>query len=155
MPRAQWRRTVVEREITLEVPGLPPLKNEAISLFSKVHGQHDAVRLLLQQTRAALPPDGRTPFGEAQRLGLEVVIESPEESLPGDATNYLGGIADVLEDNAAREKQRPGALGHLGDLRAVALYPNDRQIREVRYRHLPGETQRYTVRVWALPDEGR
>jgi len=140
----------VDHEIKFEVPGLPPLKNEAISLFSKDHGQREAVHLLLQRARGSLTPDGRAPFGEAAGLGLEVVIESPEERLPGDATNYLGGIADVLEDKAARERQRPGALGHLGDLAAVALYPNDRQIREVRYRHRRGEVPRYTVRVWAL-----
>jgi len=145
----------VDREIAFEVPGLPPLKNEATSLFSKDHGYFEAVCLLLQRARAALPLGGRMPFGNADGLGLEVVIESAEDNLRGDATNYLGGIADVLEDKAQRERLRPGSLDHLGDLRAVALYPNDRQIREIRYRYRRGEAQRYTVRVWALPAEAR
>jgi len=145
----------VEREITVEVPGLPPLKSEATSQFSEKHGHPGRVRLLLDRARAALAEGAGAPFGERDHLGLDVAIESPEETLPGDATNYLGGIADVLENKAAREKQRPGSLDYLGDLAKVALYPNDRQIREVIYRHRPGESQRYTVRVWALPDEVR
>jgi hypothetical protein len=46
----------------------------------------------------------------------------------GDTTNYLGGIADVLEDKSYR-----GSLGHLGELRRVSVYRNDRQIKQVTY----------------------
>ncbi len=63
---------------------------------------------------------------------------------PSDATNYLGGVADVLEAKGHR-----GRLDHLGPLAAVALYDNDRQIREVHFRHEPG-AEGYVVRLWAL-----
>jgi hypothetical protein len=36
--------------------------------------------------------------------------------VPSDATSYLGGIGDVLE-----EKSRLGALDHLGGLAAAAV----------------------------------
>jgi hypothetical protein len=66
-------------------------------------------------------------------------------SILSDATNYLGGIADVLEVKAQR-----GALPHLNELQTVALYENDRQIHEVRYRQEPAMVPRYRVRIWPL-----
>jgi hypothetical protein len=63
-----------------------------------------------------------------------------------DATNYLGGIADVLEEKG----HRTGQLDHLGDLTAVALYDNDRQIEDVRYRWEEAPDPSYTVRLWSL-----
>ena len=64
-------------------------------------------------------------------IGLDVVIRAPVGMDPWDATNYLGGIGDVLEDKSRRTQV---SLAHLGDLVTVALYRNDRQIREVHYR---------------------
>jgi hypothetical protein len=84
------------------------------------------------------------PFGR-ERLGLELVVVAPSQP-PSDATNYLGGVADVLE-----AKGRRGALEHLRELAAVALYENDRQIEDVYYLRV-GEPTGYTVRIWALDD---
>ena len=64
---------------------------------------------------------------------------------PSDATNYLGGVGDVLEAKGHR-----GALEHLSDLASLALYTNDHQIQEVHYRYERGLGPRYTVRIWAL-----
>lgn len=79
-------------------------------------------------------------------IGLEAVVRAPEGQDPWDATDYLGGIGDVLEDKS----RRGAAVDHLGDLLSVALYRNDRQIREVHYRQEPAAHAHYLVRVWIL-----
>ena len=61
-----------------------------------------------------------------------------------DATNYLGGIGDVLEDKSRRSA---GDIAHLGDLVDVALYRNDNLIREVQYRLKLATEASYSVRV--------
>jgi hypothetical protein len=147
----------MDREIAFEVPGLPPLKNEARSLFSKTRGlsKRGEIVILLERARARLAAVGTPRFQADERLGLEVTIVSRKGPPPGDATNYLGGIADVLEDKGRREKQKPGALEHLGDLRTVSVYPDDSQFRVVRYTHRVGAEDKYIVRVWALPAASR
>ena len=79
--------------------------------------------------------------GESQ-FGL---MKAPDSAPPSDATNYLGGVGDVLE-----AKTRRGVLEHLGDLTQVALYENDRQIQGVHYHYERGEPARYTGRIWPL-----
>ena len=86
----------------------------------------------------------RSPVFGGDAVGFELVVFSPAEP-PSDATNYLGGVGDVLE-----AKDRRGALPHLGKLVAVALYVNDRQIHEVLYRWERGSATRYSVRFWRL-----
>ncbi|MCW3050298.1 MAG: hypothetical protein JWO74_4582 [Solirubrobacterales bacterium] len=79
-------------------------------------------------------------FGD-RLVALEVVLRCPGDP-PSDATNYLGGITDVLEAKTHR-----GTLDHLGDLAGVALYDNDRQVRELAFRHEDPRPARYTVRL--------
>ncbi len=83
-----------------------------------------------------------------QSLGLELVLLSPIEP-PSDATNYLGGVGDVLE-----AKSRRGPLTHLGDLATVWLYDNDRRIHEVLYRWDEDVETRYEVRLWTREGRG-
>jgi hypothetical protein len=64
---------------------------------------------------------------------------------PSDATNYLGGIAGLLE-----RKNRRGALPHLGPLADVEFYDNDSQFQEVHYTWRPADVAHYSVRIWAL-----
>ena len=45
-------------------------------------------------------------------------------------------------------------MEHLGALVNVALYVNDRQIREVRYSHELSKSIGYEVRIWPLPPTG-
>ena len=106
------------------------------------HGHAARVRALLEAARTAVG-DGFAPL--TGPLGLEVEVRTPNDSDPWDATNYLGGIGDVLE-----VKSRRGALAHLGDLAAVALYENDRQIKEVGYRATRAAAASYAVRLWSL-----
>lgn len=68
-------------------------------------------------------------------------LRRPSGGNPADAINYLGGIADVLENKSHR-----GTLDHLG-LAVVGLYANDHQIKQISYRELADNNVSYTVTV--------
>jgi len=131
--------------IEFEVDGWPPAKNEALSIFNPTHSQAPRVRMLLEAARVAL---SRSEWqqGERRRIGLAlVVIQTRAGERLADATNSLGGVADVLQ------QRRPNTdLSHLGDLARVALYADDGQICEVRYSEGLGGESRYRVRLWVL-----
>jgi hypothetical protein len=131
-------------QVSLEVAGYPPAKNEALSMLGAGHSHAPRVRLLLEKARQACTAQGFTPIAHG-RVGLDVVLQAPAGENPADATNYLGGIADVLEDKAHR-----GPLDHLGDLASVWLYGNDRQIKEATYREAEAAEPGYTVTVREL-----
>jgi hypothetical protein len=68
----------------------------------------------------------------------------------GDLTNYLGGVADVLESKYKRLRSE-NKLDHLGDLLGVSLYRDDRQIRDARVvLELGHPAPEYEVRLWRL-----
>ena len=59
-------------------------------------------------------------------VGLElVVLASGPDRVPGDATNYLGGVANVLQ----ADKPTRVDSSHLQGLDEEALYEDDRQIK--------------------------
>jgi hypothetical protein len=128
-------------EISFEVAGLPPIKNEAKSLLSAAHKQARQVRSLLEAARAAADSAGwkRVPG----LVSLELIVRGNGRP-PDDATNYLGGVADVLQ---AKKDHVMIDLGYLGELRDVALYANDRQINRVGYSQEAAERTSYVVRV--------
>jgi hypothetical protein len=101
------------------------------------------VRLLLEAAQQACREQAFLSV-DAGPVALDVIVRGPSQP-PGDATNHLGGIGDVLEDKATR-----GALEHLGDLAAVRLFRNDRQIRQVSYREETADRIGYTVTVQSL-----
>lgn len=132
-------------QICLSVKGLPPKKNEAISLFSPKHGDRRSVLELLRMTEQALDKSAWNPT-ERRPVGLELVVTAEKpDVIPGDATNYLGGVADVLQANRINAD-----LTQLGDLAEVSLFHDDRQIRELRYSVKGSEKLGYGVRVWLL-----
>jgi hypothetical protein len=130
--------------VTFEVLGYPPAKNEALSMLGAGHSHAPRVRLLLETARQACTAQEFTPITQG-RVALDVVVHAPVGQNPSDATNYLGGIADVLENKSHR-----GVLHHLGDLAAVWLYANDRQIKEATYREIEAEDVGYTVTIREL-----
>jgi hypothetical protein len=136
-------------EIAFDVAGWPPIKNEAKSMLAANHPQIERVRTLLQAARAAVMRTGWVPLDGP--TGLDVVVRTPPGRPAGDATNVLGGIADVLQGNG------PGRSGidlsHLGALGEVALYRDDRQLRQVHYREEPAAEPSYSVRVWTLEQQ--
>lgn len=121
-------------EIAFEIDGRPPGKNEAKSVLSTGHSHAGRVTALLEAARHAIGPAFDPWTG---RIGLEVTVYGEPD---GDATNYLGGIGDVLQ----------GARRNLPTDSGVFLYNDDRQIREVRYRQEPSGSARYRVRLWKL-----
>jgi hypothetical protein len=133
------------QEIAFNVDGYPPAKNEARSMFSDQHGHAPRIRLLLEAARDALADQEFTPV-TAGPIALDVVVRATADQPAWDATNYLGGIADVLEDKAHRS-----AIDHLGDLAQVRLYQNDRQIKEVSYREVASSQAGYSVTVRHCP----
>jgi hypothetical protein len=130
--------------LTFTVDGYPPAKAEATSMLGGGHPHRARVRALLEAAAAAATADNEFSAQLTERVGLELVLYTPEAPA-SDATNYLGGVGDVLESKTHR-----GALEHLGELASVALYANDRQIQEVHYRREPADEPRYTVRMWVL-----
>ncbi len=131
-------------EITLTVQGYPPAKGEALSMLGAGHSHGPRVRSLLEAARDAAARSAFVGLGD-EPIGLEVVLRCPRDRNRSDATNYLGGIGDVLES-----KEHRGQIEHLGDLRQVALFDNDRQIEEVQYRWEESDGPSYTVRLWRL-----
>jgi len=119
-------------EVSFEVPGNPPLKNEAISVFNARHGQAERIRTLLEAAHRACHEQAFVPM-EQGSVALTVIARSPG----GDAANIIGGIADVLEDKPSKSYR--SAIDHLGDLATVWLYRNDSQIKQIEYREEPGE----------------
>jgi hypothetical protein len=130
--------------ITFDVPGYPPAKNEALSMLGAGHSHAPRVRLLLEAAGQACRSQPFAPV-DGGPVSLDVVLHCPTGQNPADATNYLGGIADVLEDKPHR-----GTLDHLGALAAVWLYRNDRQIKKVTYREEESSHIHYTVTIRPL-----
>lgn len=130
-------------EVTFTVTGYPPAKNEAKSMLAPGHTHATRVSDLLRAARDAVA-GGVWSSRPGDSLGLELVLTWPAPP-PSDATNYLGGVGDVLE-----AKSRRGELAHLADLATVALYENDRQFHDVRYRWQTGAAVQYNVRLGAV-----
>jgi hypothetical protein len=129
--------------VELEVSGWPPKKNEAKSLFAAGHDHADKVRALLEATRDAIHRDRWSPAtGE---IALELIIRCPGRP-DGDATNFLGGVADVLQTKVPPNID----ITHLGDLASIGLYLDDKQISRITYQELPAAEASYRVRVSAL-----
>jgi hypothetical protein len=128
-------------QVSFNVPGYPPAKNEALSMLGSGHSHASRVLLLLKLAGQACGAQGFVPVGKGH-VALDVVVCAPAGQNPADATNYLGGIGDVLEDKSSRDP-----LDHLGPLRTVWLYRNDRQITQVSYREIESGQVGYTVTI--------
>lgn len=132
--------------ISFRVPGYPPAKNEALSMLGEGHSHAPRVRALLGAARDALQAQATfTPVVEGP-IALDLILHPSPERDPWDATNYLGGVADVLEDKS----RRGTAVAHLGDLAQVWLYRDDRQIKQISYCEQPGMTAGYVITVRVL-----
>jgi hypothetical protein len=88
-------------------------------------------------------------FGDAA-VRLEVEVRTGPGEPPWDSTNLLGGIADVLDSKAHKRLAQPQLLDHLGDLADVALYNDDRQIKEILYREVDHPIEEYIITVIRL-----
>jgi hypothetical protein len=134
----------MNQEINFRVDGRPPAKDGAQSIFGARHSHTPRVFALLHAAQRETHRRGFQGFGSVP-IGLELRVACGRDHGRSDATNYLGGVGDVLEDKARRRN-----LDHLGDLAAFSLYADDRQIEEVHFHWEPSERLSYTVRLWAL-----
>lgn len=134
--------------ITINVAGRPPPKSEAKSIFAE-GGKYEARLLaLLQAARDEMTRLGFDGFGSSKLL-MDVEIHTGA-SEPWDATNYLGGISDVLESKAKRRVAQPGSVDHLDHV-DVGLYDDDRQIKQINYREVDAPEPEYFVTLSLLP----
>lgn len=140
----QGRSTAPARTISFDVEGLPPAKNEALSMLGVGHSHAPRVVALLTAAQAASQEQAFVPV-DSGPVALDVLVAASSSEPPWDATNYLGGIADVLEDKVHR-----GALSHLGKLADVWLYRNDRQIKQITYREVRADRSTYRVTIQQL-----
>jgi hypothetical protein len=131
--------------LSFDVPGPPPVRTEALSIFAAGHRQAARVRTLLEAACSAAQRTGWTALTEP--VGLEVVLRCPPGRRTADAATLLGGIGAVLQD---KKRAADIGLAHLGVLADVALYVDDRQIQRISYREEPAEEMSYLVRVSTL-----
>jgi hypothetical protein len=114
-----------------------------------VGARHDhaprALRLL-EVARGAIEATGWKVLSGP--VGLELTVVSSPGAEAWDATNHLGGVADVLQGKARLHPSLDAS--HLGDLRSVALFVDGRQIKEIHYREEAGKRAHYRLRVWEL-----
>jgi hypothetical protein len=129
------------REISFTVDGYPPAKNEAKSMLSAGHPHAERVRLLLDAARRACREQSCTPVEDGP-VALDVLVRAAAAQPTWGATNYLGGIGDVLQN-----KSRLAVPDHLEELATVWLYRNDRQIKQASYREVASDEAGYTVTV--------
>jgi hypothetical protein len=131
---------------TIRVEGRPPPKSEAKSIFARGGKYEPRVRALLQAALDEMQRLSFGGFGDA-RLRMEVDLHTGPGEPPWDATNYLGGITDVLESKAKRKVAQPGSVDHLEELAEFGLFDDDRQIKEIAYREVDGDEAHYSVRL--------
>lgn len=108
------------------------------------HSHAARMRALLEAAQQAMQRTGWTSV--AGEISLELVVRGPGRP-PSDATNYLGGVSDVLQNKTVG---RSLDLTHLSELGAVALYTDDRQIRQIHYTEEPADQASYSIRIRQL-----
>jgi hypothetical protein len=103
-------------EIAFTVRGWPPKKAEAKSLLAADHPHESLVRNLLTAARQAMELSGWETC--RSEVALELVIHCPGRPA-GDATNFLGGVADVLQDKTRTRNISPDQPGRTPRRRAL------------------------------------
>src|SRR5262249_23586993 len=137
-PKIRWR-------ISFKIDGLPPAKNEAKSMLADGHSHSPRVAQLLSAAKRALDRSGLAS-ASGKRLSLRVDLRVPPTTSVSDATNYLGGIADVLQ----RKTSKRGMLTHLGELADVALFDDDCNIKEISFRQSSAKNASYVIHLAEL-----
>ena len=118
--------------------GLPPAKNGP-SVLSIAHPHHQRVIDLLRAVAAQLP-DGFVPLRGA--VSVTLTLHAPTSTPRGDPTNFLGGIADVL--------QRKRGVDSLGELANVVVYENDLQLRRINFTQATSSDVSYELTITDL-----
>jgi predicted RNA-binding Zn ribbon-like protein len=124
--------------LVIRVEGLPPAK-QISPLLAPSHPHRSRVIALLEATREALSVDF-APFPGA--VALSLTLFTPDALPPGDPTNFLGGVADVL--------QRKADVFALDALSDVMVYENDAQLRRIEFQQVPDDRTHYELRIHQL-----
>jgi predicted RNA-binding Zn ribbon-like protein len=124
--------------LVIRVEGLPPAK-QLSPLLAPSHPHRSRVIALLEATREALSVDF-APFPGA--VALSLTLFTPDVLPPGDPTNFLGGVADVL--------QRKADVFALDALSDVMVYENDAQLRRIEFQQVPDDRTHYELRIHHL-----
>lgn len=132
--------------ISFTVPGRPPSKAGSPGPLSANSKHRDRTVALLEAAKTEIERTGFQGFGSSS-VRLEVEVRSGSGEPPWDATNLLGGIADVLDSKAHKQLAQPGSLDHLGELAEIGLYDDDRQIQEVSYRVVDHPEAEYVITI--------
>lgn len=140
--------------ITFTVPGRPPPKAGSPGVLGSHSRYPERVHALLVAARDEMARTGFGGFGKAA-IKLEVEVRTGPGEPPWDATNLLGGVADVLDSKSHKKIAQPGSLDHLGDLADVALFDDDRQIKEILYREVEHQHEEYVITLTRLHDVGK
>jgi len=115
-------------------------------MLGATHPHRPRVVRLLEATRDAMAVSRVEPFALADSLGLELILRCRRDGYErGDITNYLGGIADVLQARRVNAN-----ITHLGELAKIYVYPDDRQIHEIHCQLLQNKVESYMVLLWRL-----
>ena len=142
----QMAEDPIEIEVTVQ-GHFPPAKGQR-SIFNVLSNRHPRLIALLNEAHRVRSLKKFHGFGGVP-LRMDVEVRVPSGLAHGDGTNYLGGIADALEDKTAWMLAAKNPLLTLGHLRYVGLYDNDRQLRHIVYQEVEGELG-YTIRLRAL-----
>lgn len=137
------------QSIRFVVQGRPPAKAGSPGVLGRRSRHRERVVVLLQAARDEMARTRFDGFGRAA-VKLEVEVRTGLGEPPWDATNLLGGIADVLDGKAHKKIAQPGSLVHLGDLADVALFDDDRQIKEIEYREVDHPNEEYVITLTRL-----
>jgi hypothetical protein len=136
--------------ISFVVKGRPPPKTGSPSVLGTRSRYPDRVTALLEAARDEMERTDFSGFGNSP-IRLDLQIRTGPGEPPWDATNLLGGVADVLDSKSHKQIAQPGMLNHLGELADVALFDDDRQIQEITYRTVQHPQEEYVVTILRLP----
>jgi hypothetical protein len=127
--------------IAFEVSGYPPAKSDGLFILDASHPHAPRVDLLLETASKAQIEQVFKPI-EEEWVKLDVMLFDATGQDPYDATSYLSGIVEALE-----EKSVLGGIEHLGELSTVWLYQNSLQVRKITYRRAEASKTLYAITV--------
>ena len=133
------------RAIVFRVNGIPPTKDSGKSLWNQI----EKVKELARASKIAM--EGQEIF--KSRIELIVRLFTKRDKKTGDATNFIGGIADVLQGwgcSITKPKDKPTDMEIRKNYKGHIVYENDNQIIKLSYVEYPlleGECPHYFVMV--------
>lgn len=108
--------------IEFSVDGFPPAYDSGFSILNRAHNRYPLVTKLVNKATEIMK--GRELL--SGDIVIEVKCEASIEHLGTDTINLLAGIANVLQG---------------------IVYSNDNQIKEIHFKQLVSNTEKYSIRI--------